>query len=192
MFYKPNRDFAKPSLCHLFSLYDNPGDSYLWRNDYNSHSSKYSDRGHHFFYYACNRLHHLPWFRGSRKSSRNIYSLYCAIFNLILIFLLTSGEIQLHNIEPILGDGIKPILKAMFPSLFVFPFGELVVFTIILTSVTQLKKSKKVAFIAVLSRWYFPCCHFYINGHHIRSGCFSIYKFSDVKYDKIDINWRIF
>ena len=26
-------------------------------------------------------LHYLPWFRGSRKSSRNIYSLYCAIFN---------------------------------------------------------------------------------------------------------------
>ena len=38
----------------------------------------------------------------------------------------------------------------MFPSLLVFPFGELVVFTIILTSVKELKKSKKIAFIAVL------------------------------------------
>ena len=81
LFYKTNHHFAKLRLCHLFSLYDNPGDSYLWRNDYFSHSSKYTDRGHHFFYYARNRLHSLPWFRGSRKSSGNIYSLYCAIFN---------------------------------------------------------------------------------------------------------------
>ena len=61
-----------------------------------------------------------------------------------------SGEIQFHNLEPVLGEGIKPILKVMFPSLFVFPFGELVVLTIILSSVTELKKNKKVAFIAVL------------------------------------------
>ena len=79
-----------------------------------------------------------------------IFTPYIVLFlTLILIFLFTSGEIQLHNIEPVLGDGIKPVLKAMFPSLLVSPFGELVVFTIILTSVTELKKSKKVAFIAV-------------------------------------------
>ena len=70
-----------------------------------------------------------------------IFTPYIVLFlTLILIFLLTSGEIQLHNIEPVLGDGIKPVLKAMFPSLLVFPFGELVVFTIILTSVTRIEK----------------------------------------------------
>ena len=70
-----------------------------------------------------------------------IFTPYIVIFlTLILIFLLTSGEIELHNIEPVLGDGIKPVLKAMFPSLVVFPFGELVVFTIILTSVTRIEK----------------------------------------------------
>ena len=80
-----------------------------------------------------------------------IFTPYIVLFLIfVLIFLLTSGEIQLHNIEPVLGDGMKPILKVMFPSLLVLPFGELVVFTIILSSVTQLKKSKKVAFIAVL------------------------------------------
>ena len=98
----------------------------------------------------------------------------------------------MHNIEPVLGDGIKPVLKAMFPALLVFPFGELVVFTIILTSVTELKKSKKVAFIAVLIAGTFLAVYFFINGLHIRSGCLSIYKFSVVKYDKIDINWPLF
>ena len=79
-----------------------------------------------------------------------IFTPYMVIFlTLIVIFLLTSGEMEFHNTEPILGDGIKPVLKVIFPSLVVFPFSELVVLTIILTSVTQLKKSKKVAFIAV-------------------------------------------
>jgi spore germination protein KB len=80
-----------------------------------------------------------------------IFTPYVVVFLILIsIFLLTSGEIELHNVQPVLGDGIKPILKAMFPSLFVFPFGELVVFTIILASVKELKKSKKTAFIAVL------------------------------------------
>lgn len=80
-----------------------------------------------------------------------IFTPYIWVFLIfILIFLLSSGEIQLDNLQPILGDGMKPLLKVMFSSLLVFPFGELVVFTIILASVTQLKKGKKVAFMAVL------------------------------------------
>ena len=42
------------------------------------------------------------------------------------------------------------MLKAVFPSLISSPFGELVVFTVILSSVTEFKKSKKVSLISVL------------------------------------------
>ena len=69
---------------------------------------------------------------------------------LLAIFLIGSGEIELHNLEPVLGDGLKPVIKTIFPSLVSFPFGELVVFTVILSSVTEFKKSKKVLFISVL------------------------------------------
>jgi spore germination protein KB len=69
---------------------------------------------------------------------------------LLAIFLVVSGEIELHNVEPVLGDGLKPVIKVVFPSLILFPFGELVVFTVILSSVTEFKKSKKVSFISVL------------------------------------------
>ena len=80
-----------------------------------------------------------------------IFTPYIVVFLiLIVIFLITSGEIQFHNLGPVLGEGIKPILKVMLSSFFVFPFGELVVFTIIFSSVPQLKKNKKVAFMAVL------------------------------------------
>ena len=71
---------------------------------------------------------------------------------LLAVFLIGSGKIELHNVEPVLGDGLKPIIKTIFPfSLISFPFGELVVFTVILSSVTEFKKSKKVSFISVLT-----------------------------------------
>src|SRR3954453_4449709 len=80
-----------------------------------------------------------------------IFTPYVVLFLILLWILLpVSGAIKLHNIQPILGDGFKPVLKAMFPSLLVFPFGELVVVTIILTSVKELKKGKKKVLIAVL------------------------------------------
>ena len=122
-----------------------------------------------------------------------IFTPYIVLFLiLVLIFLLTSGEIQLHNIEPVLGDGMKPILKAMFPTLLVFPFGELVVFTIILSSVTRIEKKQKSRLYSCVDCWYFPCCLFFINGLHIRSGCLSIFKLPVIKYDKIDSNCPFF
>jgi spore germination protein KB len=80
-----------------------------------------------------------------------IFTPYLLGFIIILaIFLIGSGEIELHNVEPVLGDGLKPVVKTIFPSLISFPFGELVVFTVILSSVTEFKKCKKVSLISVL------------------------------------------
>ena len=83
-----------------------------------------------------------------------IFTPYTVLFFiLLLIFLLPN--IQFHNLQPILGDGIKPILKSMFPPMLLFPFGELIVFTVILTSVNKLRKGKKVSLIAVLTAGIF-------------------------------------
>ena len=80
-----------------------------------------------------------------------IFSPYIILFLIfLLIFLPVSGEVQMNRILPVLGDGLKPVLKAIFPKMFVFPFGEIVAFTIVLSSINELKKSKKVALIAVL------------------------------------------
>ena len=38
-----------------------------------------------------------------------------------------------------------------------FPFGELIVFTVILTSVNKLGKGKKISLIAVLTAGIIPC-----------------------------------
>lgn len=69
---------------------------------------------------------------------------------LFIIFLFASGRMEFHNIQPVLGEGFKPIMKALFPSLISFPFGELIVFTVILSSVTDFQKSKKFVLLGVL------------------------------------------
>ncbi len=44
-----------------------------------------------------------------------IFTPYMVIFlTLIVIFLLTSGEMEFHNTEPILGDGYETSSKSRF------------------------------------------------------------------------------
>ncbi len=80
-----------------------------------------------------------------------IFSPYIYFFLLSLLFLLPiSGVVRFYRLQPILGEGWQPVFKAIFPSLLVFPFGELIVFTIILSSIRELKKGHKLSLFAVL------------------------------------------
>jgi spore germination protein KB len=71
------------------------------------------------------------------------------LFLLLIIFLVAGGEIDFHRMQPILGDGIKPIIKGL-PSLITFPFGELITFMVILNCVTKFQKGKKISVMGVL------------------------------------------
>jgi spore germination protein KB len=55
-----------------------------------------------------------------------------------------SGLIHLQNIQPILENGWMPILKVTLGQTLTFPFGEMVVFTMILPFLTDQKKAKLV------------------------------------------------
>lgn len=72
---------------------------------------------------------------------------------LFMIFIglgvVITGELHIKNLEPILGDGVRPILKAVFPTLITFPFGELIVFTLLLTNNSFKKKLNKVTILAI-------------------------------------------
>ncbi|WP_071396169.1 GerAB/ArcD/ProY family transporter [Bacillus tuaregi] len=69
---------------------------------------------------------------------------------LIIIFLFASGRIHFQNARPILGNGIIPVIKGIFPGLITFPFGELIVFTVVLSSITHFQKAKKATLMAVI------------------------------------------
>ncbi|MGP4042145.1 GerAB/ArcD/ProY family transporter [Gracilibacillus sp. D59] len=61
---------------------------------------------------------------------------------------MISGEFQLVNLLPILGDGYQPVLKEI-PKVVAFPFGEMVVFLTIYHYVKKQEYIRKTTFIAV-------------------------------------------
>ncbi|GAE94444.1 spore germination protein GerKB [Gracilibacillus boraciitolerans JCM 21714] len=89
--------------------------------------------------------------KGMETVARTIEILapYFILF-LMLIYFLTfiSEDFQLSNLQPILANGYKPILKEL-PSVIAFPFGELVVFLIFWHYINKQHLIRRTTFIAV-------------------------------------------
>jgi spore germination protein KB len=64
----------------------------------------------------------------------------------ILGFLLVafSGLIHLENLRPILENGLMPVIKVAVGQTLTFPFGEMIVFTMLLPFLNDKKKAKTV------------------------------------------------
>jgi spore germination protein KB len=79
-----------------------------------------------------------------------IFIPYIALFIFfVMLGIQLSGELNLSNLKPILGEGLKPVWKAIFPSLLGFPFGELIAFTLLIPLVNSTKKMKTITTVAV-------------------------------------------
>ncbi|WP_019394512.1 GerAB/ArcD/ProY family transporter [Priestia filamentosa] len=80
------------------------------------------------------------------------------VFIVILIVLgasgnflvLVSGDVDFERIRPVLEHGWKPILSTTFPTLITFPFGEMLVFTMLLPYLNRPKLVKRVWLSAVI------------------------------------------
>ncbi|MDI3410150.1 GerAB/ArcD/ProY family transporter [Bacillus sonorensis] len=59
------------------------------------------------------------------------------------ILIICSGLIHLNELRPVLGNGIGPVMDAVFTQTLYFPFGEIIVFTLILPYLNEPKKVKK-------------------------------------------------
>ncbi|PMC36742.1 spore gernimation protein KC [Bacillus sp. UMB0899] len=62
-----------------------------------------------------------------------------------------SGEFEISNVRPILAEGYKPIVNALFPQLLTFPFGEVVTFMVISAYIGTKKHVKKVSAAGVFT-----------------------------------------
>ncbi|MFT8319666.1 MAG: GerAB/ArcD/ProY family transporter [Bacillus sp. (in: firmicutes)] len=73
-----------------------------------------------------------------------------AFMLLIFLFLYAGGNIELFNIQPVLAGDLKRVVQAVVPSIFVFPYGELIAFTVILSNITNFKYSKRICLLGVV------------------------------------------
>jgi len=63
---------------------------------------------------------------------------------------LTSGVIDLNNLLPIQGGGWGNVLKAAYPHIWLFPFGEVVAFATVLRAVHHRKRIRRAGIVAML------------------------------------------
>lgn len=65
------------------------------------------------------------------------------------ILIVCSGLIKPYELMPVLGNGPGPVLHAVFTQTLFFPFGEIIVMTLILPFVNEPKKVKKTGLSAI-------------------------------------------
>jgi spore germination protein KB len=68
----------------------------------------------------------------------------------IIILQFSSGNVQFQNLQPVLEDGMMPVLKAAFPALVVIPYGELIVFLMLFPYVQQSSKIRKIGVNSII------------------------------------------
>jgi len=72
------------------------------------------------------------------------------ILILIGILLFISDELRFDHLLPVLGDGFGPVFEAVFPTLITFPYGEVIVFTVMMTATTRFSHTGKVGVAAIV------------------------------------------
>jgi spore germination protein KB len=83
--------------------------------------------------------------------SAEIFFPYFVIFFFFLgLGIVFSGQLDIQNILPMLGDGVKPILKSIFPNLIYYPFSEIVAFMMVFPYVTNVRKGRSVGVAAYI------------------------------------------
>ncbi|OES46607.1 GerAB/ArcD/ProY family transporter [Domibacillus iocasae] len=66
-----------------------------------------------------------------------------------LFLIVVAGIIEISNLQPVLEEGMKPVIKTAFTQTLYFPFGEIVVFMMILPYLNQPKKAKRTGLLAL-------------------------------------------
>jgi spore germination protein KB len=80
-----------------------------------------------------------------------ILSPYTFILMFLLIFFLYANHsVTMQNLRPVLAHGWMPVIKVAIPEVLTFPYGETVVFTIIMASVGKTKYLTSVSIASLI------------------------------------------
>lgn len=92
--------------------------------------------------------------RGGVESLSRMGELILPVYLLtLLIIWLLFFSIQGFNIKeltPVLGEGIKPVLREVFPSVLTFPFGEAIIMTMFFPLINNNRHVKKAGLAVIL------------------------------------------
>ncbi|MRG85267.1 GerAB/ArcD/ProY family transporter [Salinibacillus xinjiangensis] len=73
------------------------------------------------------------------------------LFTFILyVLIFISVDLKPENLQPTLENGLAPVLSTVFPETITIPFGELIVFTMLLPYVKKQKGTLKTGILAIL------------------------------------------
>ncbi|GGF85170.1 spore germination protein KB [Paenibacillus albidus] len=67
------------------------------------------------------------------------------------LLLMLSGSIHLHRLLPVMEDGLRPIAAAVLQQNYMFPFGEMISFTMLMPYLSNVKKGPWVIAAAILT-----------------------------------------
>lgn len=90
--------------------------------------------------------------KGIEVLARTSELLFVLIFLLgisVFLLIIVSGIIQISNLTPVLEEGIRPVLKTTFTQTLYFPFGEVIIFAMILPYLNRPEKVKQIGLLAI-------------------------------------------
>lgn len=74
------------------------------------------------------------------RTSISFMGVVLVIGSMFTLLLLLSGEMEWTRIMPVMGDGIMPVLKSVIQENYMFPYGEIFCFTMLMPYLTDGKK----------------------------------------------------
>lgn len=69
---------------------------------------------------------------------------------LMLSFIYISGLPEINKLQPMFAKGLTPVIQATFPEVVTFPFGEIVVFLMLLPFLNKHNMAKKIGYFAII------------------------------------------
>lgn len=79
-----------------------------------------------------------------------VFPVYILSLIVIWILLLSVDDFTLNNLTPILGNGLKPIIKEVFPKAIVFPFGETVLILMFFPLLSKQQTKRKIGIATIV------------------------------------------
>ncbi|GAB6098217.1 spore germination protein [Halanaerocella petrolearia] len=83
------------------------------------------------------------------RVSQVIMSLVLLFIIIVYILVFSSGIVDFQRLQPVLSNGIQPVIKAAIPELIIFPFGDLVLFLMFWKYVKSKKSIFKISLLAM-------------------------------------------